>query len=70
MAQVLFWGLRDLRRIHLLTVDRPRVDVEIAGHIVQSAVINSVRRNPNFTNPVKFIDLVRLNTIYNERYTF
>ncbi|KAF2368428.1 C2 domain [Trinorchestia longiramus] len=55
--EVLFWGLRDLRRIHLLTVDRPRVDVEIAAHIVQSAVISSARRNPNFTNPVKFIDL-------------
>ncbi|XP_047477393.1 LOW QUALITY PROTEIN: otoferlin-like [Penaeus chinensis] len=55
--QVLFWGLRDLKRIHLLTVDRPRVDVEVAGHIIQSAVITSARRNPNFTNPVKYIDL-------------
>ncbi|XP_069993363.1 otoferlin-like isoform X1 [Penaeus vannamei] len=55
--EVLFWGLRDLKRIHLLTVDRPRVDVEVAGHIIQSAVITSARRNPNFTNPVKYIDL-------------
>ncbi|XP_076068132.1 otoferlin-like isoform X2 [Oratosquilla oratoria] len=55
--EVLFWGLRDLKRIHLLTVDRPRVDVEIAGHIVQSAVITSARRNPNFNSPVKYIDL-------------
>ncbi|XP_064096144.1 otoferlin-like isoform X4 [Macrobrachium nipponense] len=55
--EVLFWGLRDLKRIHLLTVDRPRVDVEVAGHIIQSAVITSARRNPNFINPVKYIDL-------------
>lgn len=56
---MLFWGLRDLKRIHLLTVDRPRVDVEVAGHIIQSAVLTSARKNPNFTNPVKYIDLVR-----------
>ncbi|KAK4312408.1 hypothetical protein Pmani_016177 [Petrolisthes manimaculis] len=55
--EVLFWGLRDLKRIHLLTVDRPRVDVEVAGHIIQSAVLTSARKNPNFTNPVKYIDL-------------
>lgn len=34
------------------------MDVEVAGHIIQSAVITSARRNPNFTNPVKYIDLV------------
>ncbi|KAK7066884.1 Protein kinase C conserved region 2 (CalB) [Halocaridina rubra] len=55
--EVLFWGLRDLKRIHLLTVDRPRVDVEVAGHIIQSAVITSARKNPNFLSPVKYIDL-------------
>ncbi|KAG0710969.1 Otoferlin [Chionoecetes opilio] len=57
LLQVLFWGLRDLKRLHLLTVDRPRVDVEVAGHIIQSAVLTSARKNPNFTNPVKYIDL-------------
>ncbi|CAL4086030.1 unnamed protein product, partial [Meganyctiphanes norvegica] len=55
--EVLFWGLRDLKRIHLLTVDRPRVDVEVAGHIVQSSVLSSAKKNPNFPNPVKYIDL-------------
>ena len=29
--EVLFWGLRDLKRVHFLAVDRPRVDVECAG---------------------------------------
>ena len=31
--EVLFWGLRDLKRVHFLAVDRPRVDVECAGII-------------------------------------
>ena len=25
--EVLFWGLRDLKRVHWLTVDKPRVDI-------------------------------------------
>jgi hypothetical protein len=56
--EVLFWGLRDVKRVHLLTVDKPRVDIECAGHILHSSVITNAKRNPNFSTPVKFIDLV------------
>ncbi|KAG7196910.1 hypothetical protein KM043_000181 [Ampulex compressa] len=55
--EVLFWGLRDLKRIHLLTVDKPRVDVECAGHILYSAVIVNAKKNPNFNTPVRFLEL-------------
>ncbi len=55
--EVLFWGLRDLKRVQWLTVDRPRVDVECAGHIIQSSVILNAKRNPNFATTVKFLDL-------------
>ncbi|XP_076646228.1 otoferlin isoform X2 [Halictus rubicundus] len=55
--EVLFWGLRDLKRIHLLTVDKPRVDVECAGHILYSSVIPNAKKNPNFGTPVKFMEL-------------
>ncbi|XP_030026974.2 otoferlin [Manduca sexta] len=55
--EVLFWGLRDLKRVHLLTVDKPRVDIECAGNILYSTVIQNAKRNPNFTNPVKFVDV-------------
>ena len=37
--EVLFWGLRDLKRIHLMKVDKPRVDIECAGHILYSFII-------------------------------
>ena len=56
--EVLFWGLRDLKRIHLLTVDRPRVDIECAGHILYSSVIPNAKKNPNFNTPVKHLELV------------
>ena len=54
---MLFWGLRDLKRVQWLTVDRPRVDVECAGHIIQSSVIMNAKRNPNFSTTVKFLDI-------------
>lgn len=57
--EVLFWGLRDLKRVHLMAVDRPRVDIECAGNILYSSVIQNAKKNPNFSTPVKFLDLVR-----------
>ncbi|KAE9538073.1 hypothetical protein AGLY_006045 [Aphis glycines] len=55
--EVLFWGLRDLKRVHLMTVDKPRVDIECAGHILYSSIIQNARKNPNFSTPVKFLEL-------------
>ncbi|KAK3919848.1 Otoferlin, partial [Frankliniella fusca] len=55
--EVLFWGLRDLKRVHLMKVDHPRVDIECAGHILYSSVIQNAKKNPNFSTPVKFLDL-------------
>ncbi|GIX83574.1 otoferlin [Caerostris extrusa] len=53
---VLFWGLR-VERVHLMTVDRPRVDIECAGHILQSSIILNYKKNPNFSTPVKHFDV-------------
>ena len=36
--EVLFWGLRDLKRIQFLPVDHPRVDIECGGHIIQVVI--------------------------------
>ncbi len=55
--EVLFWGLRDLKRVQFLTVDKPRVDVECAGHVVQSSVITNAKKNPNFSTTVKYLDI-------------
>lgn len=55
--EVLFWGLRDLKRIHLMTVDKPRVDIECAGHILYSSIIQNAKKNPNFSTPVKFLEV-------------
>ncbi|XP_022646249.1 otoferlin-like isoform X4 [Varroa destructor] len=55
--ELLFWGLRDLRRVNFLKVDRPRVDIECGGYTVQSSVITNYSKNPNFSMPIKSIDI-------------
>ncbi|GAB6022296.1 hypothetical protein CHUAL_006419 [Chamberlinius hualienensis] len=55
--EILFWGLRDLKRVHLMSVNRPRVDIECAGRILQSSVILNCKKNPNFSTPVKYFDV-------------
>ena len=55
---MLFWGVREMKRLNLQTVDRPQVDIECAGRVIQSTVIANARRNPNFQNPVDFFDVV------------
>lgn len=59
-VQVLFWGLRDLKRINLAQVDRPRVDIECAGKGVQSVVIQNYKKNPNFSTLVKWFEVVSI----------
>lgn len=55
--EVLLWGLRDLKRIHFMSVDRPRIDVECSGKILSSSVIQNAKKNPNFPMMLKFFDL-------------
>lgn len=61
-VQVLFWGLRDLKRVNLAQVDRPRVDIECAGKGIQSALIQNYKKNPNFSTLVKWFEVVSFHT--------
>ncbi|XP_067888777.1 fer-1-like protein 6 [Heterodontus francisci] len=51
-VEVFFWGLRELKRVQLLTVDRPQVFVEYSGQSIKSSVIQSYKKNPNFSDQV------------------
>ncbi|XP_052861524.1 otoferlin-like [Anopheles cruzii] len=55
--EVLFWGLRDLKRVHFMTVDKPRIDIECSGKILSSSIIQNAKRNPNFAAMLKCFDL-------------
>ncbi|XP_043946076.1 fer-1-like protein 4 [Protopterus annectens] len=52
--EVLFWGLRDLKRVSLFEVEQPQVVIECAGQKVESEVIPNYKENPNFDVIVKF----------------
>ncbi|XP_053309216.1 fer-1-like protein 4 [Spea bombifrons] len=62
--EVLFWGLRDLRRINLFEVDQPQVRIECAGKIVESEVILNYKEFPNFTELVKSIEVELPEQVY------
>lgn len=57
-AQVLFWGLRELKRVQLFEVERPKVKVECAGRQLESEEIENYKANPNFKEVVRYIDVV------------
>ncbi|KAM4686337.1 fer-1-like protein 6 [Amazona ochrocephala] len=48
-VEVLFWGVRELKKVQFLSVDRPQVLIECAGKGVKSSVIQSYKKNPNFS---------------------
>ena len=40
-----------------MSVKKPKVEVECAGHVIQSSVMSNANRNPNFGATVKFLDI-------------
>ncbi len=59
LLQVLFWGVRDIKRVQFTSVDKPRIDIECAGNVLSSSIIQNAKKNPNFAIPVKSFDVVR-----------
>ncbi|NWY72512.1 FR1L4 protein, partial [Erithacus rubecula] len=62
--EILFWGLRDLKRVNLFEVDEPQVIIECAGKKVESEVIVSYKENPNFIELVKYMDVELPEQVY------
>uniref|UniRef100_A0A8C8AJK5 C2 domain-containing protein n=1 Tax=Otus sunia TaxID=257818 RepID=A0A8C8AJK5_9STRI len=62
--EILFWGLRDLKRVNLFEVDQPQVIIECAGKKVESEVIMTYKANPNFTELVKYMDVELPEQVY------
>ena len=57
---MLFWGMRELKRLQFQSVDKLRIDVECAGHVLSSVTVQNAKKNPNFMIPVKYFDVVRV----------
>ncbi|KGL94346.1 Fer-1-like 4, partial [Charadrius vociferus] len=62
--EILFWGLRNLKRVNLFEVDQPQVIIKCAGKKVESEVIMAYKENPNFTELVKYMDVELPEQVY------
>ncbi|RWS11387.1 otoferlin-like protein [Dinothrombium tinctorium] len=54
---IIFWGVRNLKKVQMMSIDRPRVDIECGGQVLSSTVISNYRKNPNFSKPLKYLDV-------------
>ncbi|KAM8756787.1 fer-1-like protein 4 [Acanthopagrus schlegelii] len=55
--EVLYWGLRELKRVELFEVTRPLVKMECAGRLLESEEIENFKAHPNFKELVCHIDV-------------
>uniref|UniRef100_G1KWU1 C2 domain-containing protein n=1 Tax=Anolis carolinensis TaxID=28377 RepID=G1KWU1_ANOCA len=62
--EILFWGLRDLKRVNLFEVDQPQVIIECAGKKVESEVVTTYKENPNFNEIVKYVNVELPEQVY------
>ncbi|KER29905.1 hypothetical protein T265_13290, partial [Opisthorchis viverrini] len=56
--EILCWGVRNVRKHQMASVNSPSVEFEIGGQMIESSTIKDVRQNPNFINPLLFLDVM------------
>lgn len=56
--EVIFWGVRDMKKINYVPVLRPRIIIECAGVDVKSEVMENAKKFSNFEEPHIVVDLV------------
>ncbi|XP_049327745.1 fer-1-like protein 4 [Astyanax mexicanus] len=62
--EVLYWGLRDLKRVNLFEVEKPQVRMECSGQLIESGEIESYKQDPNFKEVVKHFDVELPELVY------
>lgn len=50
-----------MKTFMLSDVDCPQVVFEVGGHEIESTVIKSAKKTPNFDRPLLFLDVVSFN---------
>ncbi|KAG5335930.1 OTOF protein, partial [Acromyrmex charruanus] len=55
--EVIFWGVRDMRKIKYIPIRRPRIIVECAGVHIKSEVMKNARKFSNFEEPHIIVEL-------------
>uniref|UniRef100_A0A3B4A4R9 C2 domain-containing protein n=1 Tax=Periophthalmus magnuspinnatus TaxID=409849 RepID=A0A3B4A4R9_9GOBI len=62
--EVLFWGLRDLKRVQLFEVERPLVIVECSGKTLESEEVEDYKSQSNFKDVVRYLDVELPELVY------
>ncbi|XP_023290146.1 LOW QUALITY PROTEIN: otoferlin [Orussus abietinus] len=55
--EIIFWGVRDMKRVHLLPVLKPKIIIETGGVHVNSEIMESAKKFCNFQKTHVVIDL-------------
>ncbi|CAH1125161.1 unnamed protein product [Ceutorhynchus assimilis] len=56
--EVLFWGVRNLRKVHLIRINRPKIIFHFENSTITSQVIDNAKKFPNFTNNICSLDVI------------
>ncbi|XP_074035126.1 ferlin family C2 domain-containing myoferlin misfire isoform X2 [Leptinotarsa decemlineata] len=56
--EILFWGVRELRKVNLFHINRPRISVFCGDVSLNSDTIENAMKDPNFKTQVKKLDLI------------
>ncbi|XP_070540972.1 myoferlin-like isoform X9 [Ptychodera flava] len=57
-VEVLCWGVRNMKKFQLASVTSPSIEFECGGNVLQSAKIKNTVKNPNFSEPLLFFDVM------------
>lgn len=58
--EVIFWGIRDMKKIYYWPVMKPRIVIECAGVNVKSEVMENAKKFDNFEEPHIIVSLVMI----------
>lgn len=62
--EVIFWGVRDMKKINYTPVLNPRIIVECAAVQVKSEVMENARKFCNYKEPHVIVELVTFQTLF------
>lgn len=57
--EVLFWGMRSLKSVNLVSINRPRISVYCGDAVLHSTTMENAAKHPNFPDQTKGLTLVR-----------
>ena len=55
--EVVFWGVRDLKKVQMSQITKPKITIECCNTSVSSDALSNAKKNLNFTNPIKLFEL-------------